>query len=637
MRMSEPLVQRTCAACAAGAAPCPKCEEEEEEEVRKEPPGIHRKAHHDQTDRAESSVPDEFLSNLGFGQPLDQATRAYMEPRFGRSFDQVRVHTDSRAAQSAQQIGALAYTFGTHIAFGPGTYAPHGSSGKQLIAHELTHTLQQSGSTRQIRRAGDFDIRGVNPNASAISNMIFFDMGSTSIPPSEAGKIPTLAAPPTRSLTLNGFTSEEGSAASNLAIINGRIGAVKTALAGAGHTGPRIAHPLPTAGEGQLDYRSVRAVEVVPTPVAGPPPSSVPSCQVTVANPNPQNVPCGANFGTAHTTATNMLSHAVTEVSGPTAAATTQLTNLFPGVAPADVLTGLNGLTTQIGIMLANHQCHNTCDAGCNRPGFNSGSGATAMMTLCPAFINGMAAPDDSALLLHEARHATPGLTTVDTAYRSSRMIRNLTGAQAKNNTDSYILLILRLNSLATGGPATDVAAGMSAPEQDQMKQALAFLEQWLLTAEFDTSLLYEGVKHNIGRAGGWDPVNNFEAGLQHAIGWLLGLTDPGMAAPFAIPPTRADQIKAAGIYDRYHRLRQAMWVTAISSNKIAAGVDSWAPNLGPSITVTQPFFALAIGDQVLSLLKLMLASMSDVPAALRSPYAAAANQIRWHRGGIGP
>ena len=62
MRMSGPLVQRTCAACAAGAAPCPKCEEEEE--VRKEPPGIHRKAHHDQTDRAESSVPDEFLSTL---------------------------------------------------------------------------------------------------------------------------------------------------------------------------------------------------------------------------------------------------------------------------------------------------------------------------------------------------------------------------------------------------------------------------------------------------------------------------------------------------------------------------------------------------------------------------------------------
>jgi len=66
-----------------------------------------------------------------------------MEPRFGRSFDHVRIHNDSRAEQSARQIGALAYTFGKHIAFASGTYAPHGSTGKQLIAHELAHTVQQ--------------------------------------------------------------------------------------------------------------------------------------------------------------------------------------------------------------------------------------------------------------------------------------------------------------------------------------------------------------------------------------------------------------------------------------------------------------------------------------------------------------
>ena len=78
------------------------------------------------------------------GQPLDSATRAFMEPRFGQDFSQVRVHTDGQAAQSAREVNALAYTLGQDVVFGTGQHAPRSAAGQELIAHELTHVIQQS-------------------------------------------------------------------------------------------------------------------------------------------------------------------------------------------------------------------------------------------------------------------------------------------------------------------------------------------------------------------------------------------------------------------------------------------------------------------------------------------------------------
>lgn len=80
------------------------------------------------------------------GQPLDAATRAFMEPRFGHDFSGVRVHTDSRAVQSAQAVNALAYTMGRDIVFGDGLYRPRTSEGNKLLAHELAHVVQQNSS-----------------------------------------------------------------------------------------------------------------------------------------------------------------------------------------------------------------------------------------------------------------------------------------------------------------------------------------------------------------------------------------------------------------------------------------------------------------------------------------------------------
>lgn len=80
------------------------------------------------------------------GRPLDAAARDFAEPRFGHSFGHIRVHSDAQAARAAASVGARAFTVGSHLVFGRGEYAPASAEGRRLLAHELTHALQQEGA-----------------------------------------------------------------------------------------------------------------------------------------------------------------------------------------------------------------------------------------------------------------------------------------------------------------------------------------------------------------------------------------------------------------------------------------------------------------------------------------------------------
>jgi hypothetical protein len=84
------------------------------------------------------------------GQPLDPATRAYMESRFAHNFGNVRVHNDTRAANSARAVNARAYTVGQQIVFGTNQFAPTTYHGRALLAHELAHAIQQEGGVSAI-------------------------------------------------------------------------------------------------------------------------------------------------------------------------------------------------------------------------------------------------------------------------------------------------------------------------------------------------------------------------------------------------------------------------------------------------------------------------------------------------------
>lgn len=137
---SVPGVQRCSCSSDSAAHPCEACkseslqrQENSEDQVRNNvaPPIVH-----------------EVLSSSG--QSLQPSVRQDMEARFGgHDFSRVQVHTDSRSAESARAVHALAYTVGNHVVFGDGQYAPFSRSGQQLLAHELVHVLQQRGGTER--------------------------------------------------------------------------------------------------------------------------------------------------------------------------------------------------------------------------------------------------------------------------------------------------------------------------------------------------------------------------------------------------------------------------------------------------------------------------------------------------------
>jgi Domain of unknown function (DUF4157) len=87
------------------------------------------------------------LSGGAGGDPLPQATRAFFEPRLGADLSAVRLHTGPAAGAAAGELGANAFTHGQNIHFGHGRFAPESAEGQRLLAHELVHTIQQSGGS----------------------------------------------------------------------------------------------------------------------------------------------------------------------------------------------------------------------------------------------------------------------------------------------------------------------------------------------------------------------------------------------------------------------------------------------------------------------------------------------------------
>ena len=111
-----------------------------------------------ETDGQTHEVTPKIEANInglkGGGQPLPESTRAFFEPRFGRDFSQVLVHTDAKAAESAQMVNAKAYTVGQDVVFGEGEYALKTSAGQKLLGHELVHVLQQKNDGVMLNRQG---------------------------------------------------------------------------------------------------------------------------------------------------------------------------------------------------------------------------------------------------------------------------------------------------------------------------------------------------------------------------------------------------------------------------------------------------------------------------------------------------
>lgn len=158
MRMREgdaPIVQRMPLTPVSGVMrACAECEKEKMQRKETSPTSALPSmggSMGDASGKAAPSIVSDVLSSGG-GQPMDSGTRQFMESRFGQDFSQVRIHTDSRAAESASAIQARAYTSGRDVVFGAGEYQPLSEGGRRLLAHELVHVGQQNTGNAFIQR-----------------------------------------------------------------------------------------------------------------------------------------------------------------------------------------------------------------------------------------------------------------------------------------------------------------------------------------------------------------------------------------------------------------------------------------------------------------------------------------------------
>jgi hypothetical protein len=178
MRMPEPKIQRLCPECEEELQRQPMEEEEkkkeeetlqtkplaesitpliqrqtepteEEEKKKEEEETLQTKTASGEPPTVSASLQNQITALRGGGQPLPQSERNFFEPRFGADFSQVRVHAGNQAAEAARAVNARAFTLGRDVVFGAGQYQPRSTEGQRLLAHELTHVVQQNGVSAQ--------------------------------------------------------------------------------------------------------------------------------------------------------------------------------------------------------------------------------------------------------------------------------------------------------------------------------------------------------------------------------------------------------------------------------------------------------------------------------------------------------
>jgi hypothetical protein len=208
-RISERVMRMPTGAISASAAPmrisrkCAACAGEDDTIHRAEIAGAQPAA----PAIAAQATPDLVHEVLrGPGKPLDAGARAFFEPRFGHDFGRVRVHDGEREAASATALQARAFAVGERIVFGRGEYAPSSHAGRQLLAHELAHVVQQGAAGRQ----GAADRQGAAGSARRVQRRMVVDPAAT---------VPLPGGPPTPlTLAVQGLMRNicpEGNAAVN--------------------------------------------------------------------------------------------------------------------------------------------------------------------------------------------------------------------------------------------------------------------------------------------------------------------------------------------------------------------------------------------------------------------------------------
>lgn len=485
----------------------------------------------------------------------------------------------------------------------------------------------------------DFRVKGLPDDHLKVTDTIFFDHASSTVPDEEEGKLDTLAADPA-DLLLEGSSSEEGSG--NVALAGARLKAVDGGLAKRKHAGTRTRRNSAEKAVGQLDYRRARKVKVThadaPDPLA--------DCKTAGSV-----VACPTSVGTALGDGADLLQKAINKLSSPGSLSKEErglVKDLF--VEDTDAAIGeVAGHMINLRQFLLDtrdkrqepnqpeptsgpfHRCENICNSTCatGALAFNQGVDASSRTTFCEGFtamsspVLGTGATVEASqihLAIHEGAHGTKVIDCQDFAKGSQRAFKLLTRDQALHNADSFTALARNLVNPKSAAirPITPDTGGLAGVEAVQ--EPLAWLDRWLEAADFETSQLYDALKDQEGTP--WADVADFPGRTMVLVSEEFPVTKPPAA------PVRRDREKVAAIYDRYDQLRNVLQTNTDSLVIDRGPALLWQPGPGRALTIPNGFTSLAVRTRIELLLSALLTAFPDVRAGQEGNYARLAPRL---------
>lgn len=652
-------IQRKPSGCTCGGG-CPACKENEaaEQEADKlaeqvvsggpaspsgEPPPIQAKG---EGASLSGSAPEP-----GPGRALPQGSRGFFESRFGADFSDVHVHDGPKAQASAEALQARAYTSGSHLVFAKGEFAPGTPRGDKLIAHELTHVLQQRSGGPAIQRApADDEIVGRRSGLVKRDDLIYFERGSSAVHLDEKAKIPNIVSHTKPDIRIKGFRSRDEDAA----LAQARADSLETEIKAHDKKAKTVTQSEASSFQDQYDYRRFRVASADKDTAASAAslcPAGSPKFDAPCALPPNAKVDVPAAFASASGDLDSTLTKLKAYKADPAGNAPTEakIKKFFKAGFDIDrLIKDYARIKRQLDRVAKKDigkskwkkpgfRCATQCNVDCSdATAVTRGVGGGCRVTLCPSTWDGDKAAAISTII-HEVSHCTPriGLSrqgTDDVIYEREKAIPFLTTAESLRSADLFALFV---HELIHGGPdtilpnLTDDVSALASGDQKMTEELLARLAKWLQVSGDHLRSLYDEALRakKVGWGASWGQRLYKE--IYKEFGKDLGLTKPSRR-------TKEKDVHAiAAIADRVTLLDNL-----VNDNEITATpglVTKWSskgkpPGMLPGLEVEVDVFWYGIvGKEVAItiLLNALLDASPHVSSAMAPKYLTLINWIR--------
>ena len=620
---------------------CAECEKEEKlqaKSVSSEPPAM--------SSYAESNL----NSTKGRGSPIPASTREQMESSFGADFSHVRLHRDSSAVQMSKDLHAQAFTLGSDIYFNSGKYNTDSTGGKHLLAHELTHVLQQKvdnnllsetpGSVKQspanlvqlapddkhdltaTQLSGDPILEETFDNEAIVGR--FSNSNGDHVKKIQEGLIQLgIPLPQFGPDGIFGNETEKGvkdfqqKASMSRPEWDGIVGRKTIGLLDRSLRNNKISTDTDKA-EDDLKLNDPKKQAMSET-----------------CKGKPTEVPCPVPNTAVNTSADDAIARidkVISEQLPPVKTKKADYPEMFARLfrnndtravkdTADEVRTNFNLIKAHILRLKTDPtlvQCGTDCDGGCRSgaPAYYS-SGSLAIK-FCPSFASH---PERTSIVIHESHHASVDKSR-DLAYADTRLIDKLDHKDALINAASfhlYAALVADPASDNIGPKVKDTNTISNAAQRKNINMAIAFIEAWLRNVTLDMS----GVAQTMEEAR--ETGKYSDARDSYLINSIY--TKWFEVTPVPARPSEIDVKKANAIAERGLTMEEAF--TKPFAITESATVSEWARGPGRNIQVNQQLLNLDMNHMVIALLQELVHATPDISAESEPLYVGTINDLR--------